>query len=265
MDEALEDKMVGVAQREEISSIHWTAATARGGPGSLCTPYGTLKVLTYFRGTWSVWRDDAELVHAGSPFEALFTSVPAAKTAALLHLRDGFEASSPYRDGLWWKVDQPAFVQDGSCGSQGFPVDPTRSDEHEWGREHLKHLIKKVGLAAEAFDENLRLDLEAEAKSWRLPPPKWRKRTHGCFQLSTPYGELVVRRLIGWTVERNGASLVWYLSGRKVIFDKLEHAQTSALLHARDRGGHAFVDGTRWDDRPTTNQPESVGQRLSAG
>jgi hypothetical protein len=74
------------------------------------------------------------------------------------------------------------------------------------------------------------------------------KQAHGYYELKTPYGLLVVRRLIGWTAERDGAPLVWFVGDEKIIFGKLEHAKTSALVHARDYGGMHFLDGTRWDN-----------------
>jgi hypothetical protein len=130
-----------------------------------------------------------------------------------------------------------------------FTVDPSLSDDHEWGRQRLDRLLKKTVATASAADENLVLDLEAVARSWQLPPPLWTKRAHGCFELNIPYGLLIVRRLVGWTVERNGIPLVWAIAGEKVIFDKLEHAKTSALAHALDYGDVRFVDGTWWDKR----------------
>jgi hypothetical protein len=130
-----------------------------------------------------------------------------------------------------------------------FAVDPSLSDDHEWGRQQLDGLLKKSNTTATAADENLVLDMEAVARSWQLSSPTWAKRAHGCFDLNTPYGMLVVRRLIGWTVERSDAPLVWAMGGERVIFDKLEHAKTSGLAHAPDYGDIRFVDGTWWDKR----------------
>jgi hypothetical protein len=55
--------------------------------------------------------------------------------------------------------------------------------------------------------------------------------------------------MIGWTVERNGLPLVWWCSGSKVIFDKLDDAKTSALVHVADLGAYVrYPDGTRWGE-----------------
>ena len=109
-----------------------------------------------------------------------------------------------------------------------------------------------------AADENLMLILEAVSRSWQqIALPTWTKRADGGFELNTPYGKLVIRRLVGWTVERNGVPLVWCLFGKRVIFDKLEHAKTSALLHAADYGALTAKDGTRWQkraDRPLEDE-----------
>src|SRR5205823_11323980 len=137
-----------------------------------------------------------------------------------------------------------------------FNVDISSSDDHEWGQQRLNSLLKESTAEVSAADENLLLDLEAAARSWQLRLPEWTKRAHGYYHLNTPYGHLVVRRLIGWTVERNGVPLTWFCvcSGNTVIFDKLEHAKTSALLHARDRGlAFSFRDGTRWREPAHTH------------
>jgi hypothetical protein len=129
-----------------------------------------------------------------------------------------------------------------------FTVDQSLSDGHVWGRQELERLFNESVATASAADDNLLLDLEAIASSWQLPPPTWTKQTHGCFALNTPYGTLAVRRLVGWTVERNGAPLVCAIFGKRVIFDRFEQAKMSALVHAADRDGSCFVDGTRWEE-----------------
>lgn len=247
VDENLEEKMVAVAQRDDIAAIRWQSLARRGEPYWLCTPYGELEVAPSFPRCWQVRRDDAPLVHARSPHEALFTDIPAAKAAGLVHLRDGF-GNSPYKDGLWWEMNGRVTERTVLQSPADFQVDPSISDDHEWGRQRLDNLLKESNVKASADDENLVLVLEAAARNWQLPPPKWSKQAHGYYELNTPYGLLVVRRLIGWTVERNGAPLVWFLEdGERVIFDKLEHAKTSALKHAR--GGPYFGDGTRWHNQ----------------
>ena len=107
--------------------------------------------------------------------------------------------------------------------------------------------MRKSIAGASAPDKNLLLALDALARSWQLPPPTWTKRAEGHFELNTPYGVLTVRRLVGWTVERNAVPLCWFHPEERLIFDKLEHAKISALAHARDFGDERFGDGTRWD------------------
>jgi hypothetical protein len=248
VDEYLEEKMVAVAQRGDIAAIRWQSQTRNGEPYWLRTPYGELEIWCGFRGCWKVERDGAPLVHARSPHEALFTSIPAAKAAGLVHLPDGFGNDAPYNDGLWWNIKRSTPEQPVRQAPSEFPVDPTISDDHEWGRQRLDSLLKESTAKASASYEDWELDLEAVARSWQLRTPKWTKQAHGYYELKTPYGLLVVRRLIGWTVERNGAPLVWFLGDEKIIFDKLEHAKTSALVHARDYGDRHFPDGTRWDN-----------------
>jgi hypothetical protein len=70
--------------------------------------------------------------------------------------------------------------------------------------------------------------------------------------------------MIGWTVERNGLPLVWFCTGKRVIFDKLEDARTSALVHMADEGANVrYRDGTRWGEPADRNMPAAV-QMLSA-
>jgi hypothetical protein len=246
VDERLNYKFDAVAQREDIAAIRWVNRTRRGMPHWLCTPYGKLEVWHGIGLT--VERDGAPLVHARSPRAAVFTSVPAAKAGGLVHLMHGFGDAAPYKDGLWWDIKRPT-AEHSVQTPDDFAVDPSLSDDHEWGRQRLDRLLKESAATASAADENLVLDLEAVARSWQLPPPPWTKRAHGCFELNTPYGMLVVRRLVGWTVELNGRPLVWAVGSEKVIFDKLEHAKTSGLAHAPDYGDIRFVDGTWWDKR----------------
>ena len=137
-------------------------------------------------------------------------------------------------------------------------ADPSLSDNHEWGRQRLDRLLKKSNATACAADENLVLDVEAVARSWQLSRPTWTKRAHGCFELNTPYGNLVVRRLIGWTVERNGVPLCWFLRGERVIFDKLEHAKTAAVACARHYSGDS-ISGVRWGNRTYDQAVEQSG------
>jgi len=255
VDEALEDGMAAVAQREDIAGLPWSKDRRKEMPHWLHTPYGTLEVWPGIGFT--VKRDGKPLVHARSPLDAVFTGVPAAKAAGLVHIADGFGNKSPYKDGLWWNTSRPAAEHPLLPALGDFTADPSIPDDHEWGRHRLDRLLKDAGATADSADDNLLIDLNRVARSWQLPPPTWTKRAHGCLELNTPYGILVVRRLIGWVVERNGAPLVWYnggpVAGKKVIFDKLEHAKVSALAHAGDFGELRFRDGTRWDEQLARN------------
>src|SRR5712691_11821600 len=88
VDEALDEKMASIAQRDQIAAIRWVR-NINPKHHWLPTPYGTLKVWPSIPPGWHVNRDSAELVHARSPREALFSSAPAAKAAGLVHLADG--------------------------------------------------------------------------------------------------------------------------------------------------------------------------------
>jgi hypothetical protein len=261
VDEPLDEQMARMAQRDDIAAIRWVRET----PGHQWqrTPYGMLDVRACIHPGWCVIRDRATLVHARSPREALFTSVAAAKAAGLIHLADGFGGSSPMQDGLWWKIDRPASKHVVAPPPVEVPLGPSVSDDHTWGRQRLEQLLKQSGVGATAEDENLIIDLQVRTSGWQLPPPAWIMRAQGCFELDTPYGTLVVRRLIGWTVERDGAPLVSFLGGDRVIFDKLENAKMSALVHAADIGTGGFPDGTRWSkpsEEPIVGNCEAPNQ-----
>jgi hypothetical protein len=233
VDEDLEHQMAAVAQREDITAIHWDRPPVKGTVYELPTAYGVLCVWKDIG--WSVKRDDAPLVQARSPRSAVFTRVDAAKATALVHVRDGFGSIASYRDGLWWNI-------------------PQRPAEH--------FVLNTMPSAA--ADENLMLALEAVSRSWQqIALPIWTERADGLFELNTPYGKLVIRRLVGWTVERNGVPLVWCVSGKRLTFDKLEHAKTSALLHAPDYGDLRANDGTRWQKLARAPEIETQ-KRLNA-
>jgi hypothetical protein len=246
VDENVEAAMAAaVARRADVVAIRWLK---RPNEYWLYTPYGKLEIHRSFSAFWRVQRDDAPLVHARSPRDALFTSLPAAKLAGLLHVMDGFANKAPYNDGLWWNIHHSRLRQPVLQTPAVFQANPSISDDHEWGLQQLGSLLKKSSMAALPPDGNLVLDMERAARRWELPAPAWTKQAHGYYELNTPYGLLLVRRLIGWTVERNSMPLVWFWGGDpKVIFDKLEHAKTSALLHAGECGDMYVGDGTRWD------------------
>jgi hypothetical protein len=262
VDEHVEDKMAAIAEREDIAAPRWRHKNYAGRNMRLCTAYGTLEVPG--RGSWwTVQRDGEPLVHARSPLSAVFTTLLAAKAAALVHVADGFGNQPPDNDGLWWQIDRPSKPPATLPTLDDFHVDPSQPDDHEWGYRELDRSLKASGMKASSADENLVLDLEAVARSWQLAPPSWIKHSHGRYELKTPYGLAMVRRLVGWTVELNGAPLVWSMGGERVIFDKLEHAKTSALVHARDWGESRFADGTRWDE-PTLFVRQAIPDRVVA-
>lgn len=246
VEETLENRMHALSQRSEVAALPWQHENYAGMNMRLHTAYGELEIVRLF-GCFIVTRDGTSLVHVRSRCEAVFTRLSAAKAAGFVHLSDGFGDAATYEDDLCWDIRRPA-AERPVAQTMDAPVDPSLPDAREWGRQRLEALLKGSVPTASAADENLLLDLEAVARSWQLPPPTWTKRAHGYYQLNTPYGLLVVRRLIGWTVERDGTSLVWAPAGKKVIFDKLEPAKTSALVHARDVGVSGFLDGTRWDE-----------------
>jgi hypothetical protein len=150
-----------------------------------------------------------------------------------------------------------------------FPSCFLTSDDQK-ARRRLDELLKQSGVDAAAADDNLIIELKWRAEKMQLKMPAWMEREQDRFELETRQGTLVIRRLIGWTVERNGVPLVWFLSGRhRVVFNKLEHAQISALLHAEDRRYPLLLDGTRWEEVPTdkqlTGKPETPQDQRAAG
>jgi hypothetical protein len=245
-----------IARSEGMRALQWQKRTRKGEPYWLHTPYGKLEVWMCFPGYWNVCLNGAELVHATSSRDAFFSNVPAAQAAGLLHTLDGFGDATQINDDLRWDIRWHAqgYPVLGTAGN--FPVDLLLSDGHEYGTKQLDRLLNNAHILGTAPDKKLLLDIETVARSWQLPPPTWTKRSHGCFHLNTPYGTLIVRRLIGWTLERNGVPLCWIDFDRKVIFDKLEHAKMSALVHARDIG-YDIPDGTTWIDEPAIfNKPQ---------
>jgi hypothetical protein len=230
-----------VAAREQLVRLRWKKDE---GHYSLHTPYGTLDVWFFWRGCWTVLRHGAPLVQHDSPQATVFCGLAAAKAAALIHLADGFATSAPTNDGLEWKTDLPTAkttVLQNPCDPPAAPLPP---DDHEWGR-HLDGLLQKSPDAGQAADAALIGHLEYVRAGWQLPPPTWTKRAHSGYELNTPYGILTIRRLIGWTAERNGVPLVWFYNGKRVIFDKLEHAKTIALVHALDHL-ECVINRTQW-------------------
>jgi hypothetical protein len=257
VDEMIDERMVAAGRRDEIAAIPWQDRNYAGTNTRLNTPYGLLEVCRSIGPSWYAQREGANLVHARSPREALFTTATAAKAAGFIHVSDGFGGAVPDQDGLWWDIKRPATRRVVAPPPVDLPIDPSTQDDHEWGRQRLDCLLKQSGVVGSAPDENLVIHLEGAARRWHLPPPMWSTRAHGCYGLDTPYGTLVVRRLIGWTVERDGAPIVWFSRRDRVIFDRLEHAKTSALIHAADYGYNRFVDGTLWGERPD-NQVEAL-------
>jgi len=115
------------------------------------------------------------------------------------------------------------------------------------GLKTLAQLLKEFGGGQAAADENLLLDIARRAARWQIPPPPWTRRGVGSYQLNTPYGLLTVQRTFGWVVKRDGARLTW-MHNEKPVFDSLEDAKASALVHAKDQGVDRFFDGTCWPE-----------------
>jgi hypothetical protein len=243
VDPILDESFDSAAQGPEITAIQWQPRNHAGKFKRLYTAYGKLEVCRALGGH-TVMRDGDWLVQAGGSRAAIFATERAARAAGLVHLKDGWADDAPLGDGLGWKTERLPPEQ--QLPQSGSLADHTLADDHEWGRRRLKELLKTSGAEGCAADDNLMLDMEACARAWQLTPPSWTKRARGFLELDTPYGILVVHRLIGWTVERDGVPLVWFLSGEKVIFDKIEHAKTSALVHARDHGSAGLGHGVSW-------------------
>jgi hypothetical protein len=116
-------------------------------------------------------------------------------------------------------------------------------DDYELGSDRLRELAEGFGLGYP--DDNLLSDIRHGAAHWQLPAPKWTRIETGSYELKTPCGTLTVQRRLGWLICRDGAPLAWRFSSEPIMFDKLEDAQMSAVLHARDREV-GFPDGTWW-------------------
>ena len=120
------------------------------------------------------------------------------------------------------------------------------------GLKTLAQLLKEFGGGQAAADENLLLDIARRAARWQIPPPPWTRRGVGSYQLNTPYGLLTVQRTFGWVVKRDGARLTWMHNEKPIVFDSLEDAKASALVHAKDQGVDRFFDGTCWANARVT-------------
>jgi hypothetical protein len=266
IDENLDHKLDALALRQQVrSAIPWWYSSYSKYDIGLHTAYGTLKINRDLGG-WTATRDNWPLVHARSlPKPAIFVKQRTAMAAALVHLTDGFGNTVASKDGLWWDIRRPAASQVTARPPFKLDADTSVSDDHEWGFQQLKRLIERSGLAAYPADENLLVDLRRRSRQWSLALPMWSKLAHGYFQLHTPYGTLIVRRQIGWTVERNGSRLVWssYSRTEKAIFDNLENAKTAALVHARDIGANVYLDGTRWGSDEQLAEQDKASPRTA--
>jgi hypothetical protein len=120
------------------------------------------------------------------------------------------------------------------------------ADDHEWGLPELSRLLTSPHIGSP--EDELLIRITRNNASWLSPCPEWTRREQGWYELKTPCGVLTVRRMIGWTVERDGMPLVWSLYGQRVIFDKLERAMTAAWVHAEEEG--PVGDDLRWHNRP---------------
>jgi hypothetical protein len=245
VDDALQASLVAALQNSHrVARIAWYPG--RSTPCTLLTPYGTLTVSAYIGRCWTVNRNSMPLVWQENPrTEAVFTSVAAVKAAGLVHLRDGFRISALENTCLRWKLDCPTATHVAVLGACDLAAEASEPDDHEWGEKELNRLLLEIpdGYAA---DIHVISSIERQAESWQLPMPKWTRRAQGWYELNSPYGVLRIRRLVGWTVDRNEVPLRWCFFGHRVIFDKLKHAKASALVHAYDLGDFSTRDGTHW-------------------
>jgi len=236
-DEKLVARYEAVAARPDLAALRLRGTN----PVGLYTAYGTLEV-THTYGGYIVRLDDDPLVQAGSPKPVLFPKQRIAKVAGLIHLQDNFGDALPCRDGLTWDRRPVPDLHWTPVSSGPYS---SLSDDHEWDRQELQQQLDQVGANAIVADKHLVLKLERIAQAWELAPPVWNRRGEGYFELKTPYGRLAVSRLVGWKVERNNTPLVHGYPGELVIFEKLEHAKTCALRHAR--GNPNLSDCVQWD------------------
>jgi hypothetical protein len=248
IDDALQTRLVAALQNcHGLANATWSHGR-RFEPYTLLTPYGMLTVSAYIGRSWTVARNASPLVWQGNPRkEAVFSSIAAAKAAGLVHLGDDFGTSASEKTCLRWKLACPTATHVAVLDAYDLAADASVPDDHEWGEPELKRRLLECP-DAYAADVHIISNLEHQAEWWQLPMPSWTRRALGCYELSSPYGVLIVRRLIGWIVERNNEPLRWCYFGDRVVFDKLEHAKVSALVHAYDRGDFSHTDGTHWSD-----------------
>jgi hypothetical protein len=248
VDDALQAELVAKLEGHRLAKLAWYPARRGQRPLTLLTPYGMLTVSAYIGRSWTVARNLKLLVWQENPRkEAVFTSIAAAKAAGLVHLRDDFGTSASEKTCLRWKLACPTATHVAVLDTYDLSADASVPDDHEWGEPELKRRLLKCS-DAYAADYPIISNIERQAEGWQLPMPSWTKRACGWYELGSPYGVLVVRRLVGWTVERNNEPLRWCYFGDRVVFDKLEHAKVSALVHAYDRGDFSHTDGTHWSD-----------------
>jgi hypothetical protein len=248
IDDALQTRLVAALQNcHGLANATWSHRR-RFEPYTLLTPYGMLTVSAYIGRSWTVARNGSPLVWQENPRkEAVFTSIAAAKAAGLVHLRDGFGTSVSEKTCLRWKLACPTAPHVAVLNAYDLAAAASVADDQEWGERELKRRLLQCPDTF-AADVHIIKGIERQADCWQLPMPSWTRRAGDWYELGSPYGVLVVRRLIGWTVERNNEPLRWCYFGDRVIFDKLEHAKMSALVHAYDVGLPSHPDGTHWSD-----------------
>jgi hypothetical protein len=136
-------------------------------------------------------------------------------------------------------------------------------DDYEWRDDKkLNSIIRSFGHTAtadllRACENELRdCKMATLPEPAQLQLPVWANPARGWHTLDSPRGKLVVRRLVGWAIERNGAPMEYTTFGGRLIFDRLEHAKIHALRHAEADLKDISVrrDGTGWHKKPVDAQ-----------
>ena len=250
------------ANDERLHRIEWFKPLLRPKNRALFTPYGVLEAR--LNSGYEVYRDDRPLIHdrcTYPSYAAAFTDLDAAKAAALVHLKDDWGGgSTPLQtsdDGLWWSLPEASHAPEYDYAYSDL------DDSYEFGTERLRELTRSFGSpAARDIIESCEAELVGcRAAVGIVQLPVWENPARGWFELKTPCGWLVIRRLVGWSIERDGAPMTYmtWNGEPKVIFDKLEHAKIHALRHAAENGLFRCVgDGTYWKE-PTTHSSARSG------
>ena len=281
VDDAVQDNLAAAfARDEDLRAIPWFKQRLRPRDLVAGTPHGTLKIV--HSNGWHVLRNEREeLIHnccTYPSYPAIFSNLDAAKAAALYHVCDGWSTADVLNqlgrggpaDGLYWNLStaQPAALE------YDYKPSDLADDFELRHRETLAGMIRSFGRPAaddivQVCEAELRACKAAAAAAPGVPQlqlPVWKNPAQGWHTLVSPRGKFVVRRLVGWTAERNGAPMDYIFPPGRLIFDRLEHAKIHALRHAEAEPAELSVcgDGTGWRCISACNKTNEKQKELSS-